>query len=120
MKRRSSPVRTETYTVPLVQTGWGWGYGKTRWYEPGETVKLLDDLEESWGLAPEHLHWPEPVVDILGEKVGRYVCVDCYDTCRDALWIELDGELVATWFDFNTDQVFMRNRAGEITQLQKG
>jgi len=30
--RRSSPVPTDEHTIPLKQVGWGWGYGKTRWY----------------------------------------------------------------------------------------
>ena len=34
LKRRSSPVRTEEFTIPLKQVGWGWGFGKTRWYKP--------------------------------------------------------------------------------------
>lgn len=31
---KSSPVRTDEFTIPLRQVGWGWGHDKTRWYKP--------------------------------------------------------------------------------------
>jgi hypothetical protein len=35
-KYKSSRMRTPEYTIPLVQVGWGIGYGKTRWYKHQE------------------------------------------------------------------------------------
>lgn len=44
MMRRTkkwSRVRTDEFTIPLIQTGWGWGYGKTRWYRPSDHLRNL-------------------------------------------------------------------------------
>jgi hypothetical protein len=54
----SSPVRTNEYTLPLKQVGWGIGHGRTRWYkEPGNIPEFPSGVGESDRSCAKHPQW---------------------------------------------------------------
>ena len=65
--------------------------------------------------APEHLHWPVEVTNVLGEPVGRYICDECYDECPGAQELG-EGEDKALLYYRDDDTMWVRDRAGKILQ----
>lgn len=72
LRKNSSRVPTEEFPVPLKQVGWGFGFGKTRFYRKSETAELLENLEVSpiYPRAQAPITWE--VYDRAQERANRW------------------------------------------------